>query len=316
MMRSDFGDYIDTVQVITHAAKKDLGEDSFFCAQSEESAIVCVLDGCGGLGARRYDSFQGHTGAYIASRSVAGAVHDWYYDKLNSKWGSSEKNLDSLKEYIMKAYDVVSQYAAERLKISGSMVRKFPTTLALAYAEKPEDEIIVHIVWAGDSRVYLLDANGLSQLTKDDTEVIDALENLTSDAPMMNVLSADGEFELNYKAIRLTGPALLLAATDGCFGYIPSPMEFEGIILQELIESETPRQFHDQLCEQLVDCAGDDIAMGMLSFHFGTFEQTKNILGKRYEWLNNQYLSVINDEEAASRKIVWNQYRENYERYL
>ena len=85
MIKSNFGDYLDTVQMITHAAKKNLGEDSFFCAQSEDSAIVCVMDGCGGLGARRYDSFQGHTGAYIASRSVAGAVHDWYYDKTGSR---------------------------------------------------------------------------------------------------------------------------------------------------------------------------------------------------------------------------------------
>lgn len=316
MIKNNFEDYFDTMQVITHAARKNLGEDSFFCAQSEASAMVCVLDGCGGLGARKYDSFQGHTGAYIASRTVAGAVHDWYYDTTNSRWGSSEKNLDSLKQYIMMGYEVSSQYASERLRISGSMVRKFPTTLAMAYAEKAENEIIAHIVWAGDSRVYLLDSNGLSQLTMDDTEVVDALENLTADAPMMNVLSADGEFKLNYKAIRLTGPALLLAATDGCFGYIPSPMEFEGIILQELIESETPRQFHDRLSEQLADCAGDDIAMGMLSFNFGTFEQTKNILGKRFEWLNNQYLSGINDDEAESRKTVWNQYRENYERYL
>lgn len=316
MIKSNFGDYLDTVQMITHAAKKNLGEDSFFCAQSEDSAIVCVMDGCGGLGARRYDSFQGHTGAYIASRSVAGAVHDWYYDKTGSRWESSEKNLDSLKQYIMRAYEVASRYAADRLRISGSMVRKFPTTLAMAYAEKTENEVIVHIVWAGDSRVYLLDANGLSQLTRDDTDVEDALENLISDAPMKNVLSADGDFELNYKAIRLEEPVLLLAATDGCFGYVPSPVEFEGVILQKLIASETPRQFRDRLCEELADYAGDDIAMGILSFNFGTFEQTKKILGKRFEMLNSQYLSKISDDEAESRKTVWSQYRENYEKYL
>lgn len=316
MVKSSFGDYLDTIQVINHAARNGLGEDSFFCAQSDRSAVVCVLDGCGGLGARKYDSFQGHTGAYIASRSVAGAICDWYKDKNNFLWGNQGKNLDGLRQYIMGAYKVSSQYAIERMKISGSMVRKFPTTMALAYTEKVDDDIMVHIVWAGDSRVYLLDYNGLAQLTKDDTEVEDALDNLTSDAPMMNVLSADGEFELNYKVFRLSHPALIFAATDGCFGYIPSPMEFEGVILQNLITAEKPRQFKEQLYEFLVDCAGDDIAFGMLSFNFETFQNTKKILGERFQILNTHYLSRIDDDDSTSRKTVWNNYKENYERYL
>lgn len=109
----------------------------------------------------------------------------------------------------------------------GSMVRKFPTTLALAYAEKEEDAIKIHLLWAGDSRVYLLDEKGLAQLTRDDTDVEDAFENLTNDGPMNNVLSSDGNYGINYKSVLLSTPTIVFAATDGCFGYIPTPMEFE-----------------------------------------------------------------------------------------
>lgn len=317
IIKNSFRDCIDTVQMINHAAREGLGEDSFFCAQTDNSAVVCVFDGCGGLGARKYDTFQGHTGAYMASRTVAGAICDWYNDSLDIKWGQARKNLDGLKKYIMQGYEVVSQYAVERLKISGTMVRKFPTTLALAYIEKSENRIMAHIVWAGDSRVYLLDHNGLAQLTKDDTEVEDAMENLTSDAPMTNVLSADGQFHLNYKSVQLSHPAFIFAATDGCFGYIPSPMEFEGTILQEFVRSKTPRQFRNQLYEQLVDCAGDDIALGLISVNFGTFSNTQDILRERYSFLKSQYLLKLNDEENEKiRKDMWNIYKKEYERYL
>ena len=317
VIKNSFGDCIDMVQMLNHAAKTGLGEDSFFCAQSDDCAAVCVLDGCGGLGARKYDAFQGHTGAYMASRTVAGAVCDWYNDNRSVRWGCREKNPEGLKHYIMRGYGVVSEYAVERMKISGTMVRKFPTTIAFVYIEKAESGVEVHIVWAGDSRVYLLDQNGLAQLTKDDTEVEDAFENLTSDAPMTNVLSADGQFQLNYRCVQLSQPAFIFAATDGCFGYIPSPMEFEGIILREFARARTPRQFRNQLYEQLVDCAGDDIALGLISVNFGTFSNTQKILGERYEFLKKQYLSKLdNDENENLRKVMWDKYKEKYERYL
>ena len=162
-----------------------------------------------------------------------------------------------------------------------------------------------------------MDSDGLAQLTKDDTEVEDALDNLTSDAPMTNVLSADGQFQLNYKSVQVSQPAFIFAATDGCFGYIPSPMEFEGAILRELVRSKTPRQFRNQLYEKLVDCAGDDIALGLLSVNFGTFSSTQDILGDRYKILKERYLLKLdNDEKGNFRKDMWDKYKEKYENYL
>ena len=122
IIENSFGDYIDTIQMINHAARNGLGEDSFFCAQSDDSAIVAVFDGCGGLGARKYEAFQGHTGAYMASRTVAGAICDWYNDNRNIKWGYQEKSLEGLKHYIMRGYKVICFRTLKDKRNNGSKI--------------------------------------------------------------------------------------------------------------------------------------------------------------------------------------------------
>lgn len=312
-----FTDCLDIVQLISKPAREHLGEDCFYCKESRLSAIVSVCDGCGGLGAHKYESFQGHTGAYIASRAVSGAIRDWYHDYSKKNWGNTGKLAAAIDRYICKAYEVCEPYGIERLKIRGSMVRKFPTTLALAYAEHDGNGILVHILWAGDSRVYLLDEKGLAQLTIDDTDVTDALENLMSDGALNNVLSSDGNYQIHYRNIHLSRPAIIFAATDGCFGYIPSPMEFEYVILDTLINSKNPDQFKKLLCKKLASFAGDDLALGLMSFYFGNFNNTKQFFVRRVQYLEKTYLDVLNEEtnDDVIRRL-WSRYKPAYERYI
>ena len=314
MQTNSFTDCFDTIMTINKMARENLGEDSFFCAEDGKSAIVSVFDGCGGLGARPYESFGGHTGAYIASRAVCGAVHDWYY-------GSGRNTLDSgkmaedMKGYIGKAYGVCERYAVERMKIMGSMVRKFPTTLALSYAEREKNGVRVHILWTGDSRVYLLDSNGLAQLTVDDTDVPDALENLTCDGSMNNVVSSDGNFSINHRTLVLSEAAMILAATDGCFGYVSSPMEFEYILVKHLVESKNPEEFRKNLEACLDEYAGDDFTMGIMSFGYGDFFATSQAFRQRKKFLEKEYMSFLEQEEDQIKEL-WRKYKRGYERYL
>ena len=136
----------------------------------------------------------------------------------------------------------------------------------------------------------MLDKNGLAQLTKDDTHIEDAFENLINDGALTNVLSADGKFEIHYKTMLINEPALIFAATDGCFGYIQSPMEFEYIILKSMMESGTPKMFKSQLCKELSNYAGDDLALGMMSFCFGDFLILRCGVAKNYTTWNKEKL--------------------------
>ena len=315
--KMSFEDKLDLIQVIEKAAKKDFGEDSFYCAQGVNSALISVCDGCGGLGARRYETFQGHTGAYIAARTVTGAIHDWYHKYYTKSWKDSCQMANSMMDYINQAYKVCEPYTAERMRIRGSMVRKLPTTLALAYAEDAGDRVLVHSLWAGDSRVYLLDDRGLAQLTIDDTDVADALENIYYDGAMTNVLSSDEQYQINSKTIYLNRPALIFATTDGCFGYVPSPMEFEYIILNALVKSETPERFKEKLYRQFSQYAGDDFAFGIMSFGFLDYQNTRRVLKPRLQYLEENYMSHITCEhDEKSIRRLWREYKGNYERYL
>ena len=74
--KEDFFHVLDEVFLVERPKENGLGEDSYFCSHGENSAIISVFDGCGGAGARVYEKIGRHTGAYIASRIVSGAVHD------------------------------------------------------------------------------------------------------------------------------------------------------------------------------------------------------------------------------------------------
>ena len=317
MQKKDFLDCLDTLQVINKPARENLGEDSFYCAQNGTSAIISVYDGCGGLGARKYDSFKEHTGAYIASRMVSGAVHDWYNNNYEKVWEQSKELTSSIDTYIREAYKICEKYGVERLKIKGSMVRKFPTTLALVYAENEKKGIRIHVLWAGDSRAYILDEDGLAQITKDDTDVDDALENLINDGAMTNVLSSDGNYRINYRTLHLDKPAIVFVATDGCFGYIPSPMEFEYAIVESLVSSDTPELFEKDLLAKLSEYAGDDLAMGLMSFFYGDFFNTRKAYLNRFTYLKNEYISVLEEDQSDECVLkLWEKYKPKYERYL
>lgn len=317
IQKEGFYDSLDTIQVISQASRDNFGEDNFYCAAGNTSAIVCVCDGCGGLGARKYDTFQGHTGAYMASRTVSGAVHDWYHYNQDKYFENTKQMQISLDKYIRKAYAVCESYGVEKIKIKGSMIRKFPTTIAMAYAEYTDDGILIHILWAGDSRVYLLDDKGLAQLTRDDTDVEDALDNLINDGVMTNVLSSDGKYHMNYRSIRLKKPAIIFAATDGCFGYISSPMEFEYEFLNALVHSNTPRQFQSELHRRLSEFAGDDLVLGLMSFFYGDYHNTRLFFKNRLDYLGNAFIDELSrgrNELCVQR--LWKKYKPMYERYL
>ena len=73
---------------INHAALPDAGEDSFALRSDEQGAFLCVTDGCGGLGSRRYAALENRTGAYVAAHLVTNAVQSWAQAKptLHPPW--------------------------------------------------------------------------------------------------------------------------------------------------------------------------------------------------------------------------------------
>lgn len=314
-MKADFFDYLDTLFCAQAPAIADAGEDSYCCLKQEHSALVAVFDGCGGLGSRQYPGFKDHTGAWVAARLACGAVHDWYRRCGADAWNSPRDLLSGLDRYLKNALEKGPVYGNSQLRIRGSMVRDFPSTMALALARLEAGELAIHVVWAGDSRVYLLDSKGLAQLTADDSEVQDAFENLTNDGELTNLLSSDGKYTLHHKRLTLAEPALIFAATDGCFGYIPSPMEFEYTLCRTILEAKTVRILREQLRGEFLKTAGDDFSLSCMGLGFGSYQGIRRLAARRVEFLEKDYLLPLEQDRNSARDL-WENYRRDYERYL
>ena len=204
------------------------GEDSFYYAATNKESIVSVFDGCGGIGSRRYNNYSGKTGAYIASRAVCGGVKQWFE--------SENKSTDTMYEYIKRTLEICDKFADEKGRIKGSLGGKtFPTTAAVIYTQGNTATCF----WAGDSRCYMLDSDGLHQLSDDDISGEDALSNISGDGVLTNVICSSNQFTLHSKKVKINRPCALFTATDGCFGYISTPMDFEYLLTDTLISSNS-----------------------------------------------------------------------------
>lgn len=318
-MQNNFFDKLDTMFLICEEMVNGHGEDSYYCVHKDESAVVSVYDGCGGLGSRTYSGFKNNTGAYMASRLISGSIHDWFHDMIKSKKMVDRELLTaSLRKCIQKVYSVAGDYSENNLKISGSMVRDLPTTMAFALAQNHQQGVELQIIWAGDSRVYLLNKDGIAQLTKDDVKSDDAMSNLSDDGALTNVLSSDGKYSLHYRKLLLREPTIVFAATDGCFGYIPSPMEFEFEILSSIHNSNSIDEVRKNLESTFRDTAGDDFTFGFMSFFYETYNNMKTSLEKRFDAVNSSYILPLRKEPDNENLVMnlWEKYRKNYERYL
>lgn len=290
------------------------GEDSWCCSFQERAGIMGVFDGCGGLGAATYPKLGGKTGAYLAARAAADASMEWF------RRGCEGQGFDAaaLKGQIMEALSIcVREADTVENKFRGSMVRLMPTTAAIWLMEPIQDKLHAVSISAGDSRNYILCAQGLLQISPDDLDGEDAMSNLYHDGAMTNVISADGRFSLRRRGYILDfhkNPCVLLSATDGCFGYLPSPMEFEFLLLDTLMHAQSIEDWERALREQIGAVAGDDHTFSAAAFGFGGFTQLKALLAPRHSQLK-AVIEAMGDN-TDRRYLVWDRYKIYYYRMM
>ena len=287
------------------------GEDSYYFGLGDVASVVGAFDGSGGSGARRYEKWQGKTGAYLGSRVLSGAVRDWYVT------GGAELESDEaarlLKERATSYLGVCKEACGGSSRLRGRMVKEFPSTCAIIAYREVDGAREALSLWAGDSRCYLLNAQGLHQLSVDDLSGgLDAMENLTADGVMTNVVSASGDFVLHAHVVSVEGPCVLLAATDGCFGYLRTPMEFEYLLLWTLAESESPVGWEDRLHTAMTAVAGDDVTLCGLSVGYGDFARLKEALRPRLQEVYERYARDIADLDLEGKRALWEQYKGEY----
>ena len=299
-------------------ARKGFGEDSWCYAFSKSAGLIAAFDGCGGSGARKHEFYTGHSEAYIASRLCAGAFFDGFRDSFvqQEKPTSAQQIFEISKQYCQNTFAAYRPPAGQGFRIKSSMITTLPTTVAAAIIQPSNGEILTSAAWAGDSRVYALTPRGLAQISLDDADNYDPYE---TDAMMTNTINADRAPRVNQKVCRIPLPAIIFTATDGCFAYYTTPMEFEGVLLSTLLSASCPNDWESALSEQIGRVAGDDYTLVMAVLGFQRFENLKQAFSRRYNFLCENYLTrlaALPLSDAATRRALWASYRPEYTKYI
>ncbi len=318
MKESSLYDLLDTVFVVNGEMIKDNGEDGYAYSINENCGLISVFDGCGGIGSRRYDNFGNKTGAYLASHITA----DLFLDEFNMFFQNNEqltantfsKFCETIKNKLTVILSNLDKESKKTL-IKGSLSKNFPTTMSAILFNHSKDNIFAYFTWAGDSRGFLLLPTGLMQITKDDIYGgEDALSNISSDGNLSNYISAEGNFYYNKKIIKCPKKAVLITATDGCFGYFSSPMEFEYMILDTLKKSSSVKEWRKLLNQQFLEYAGDDFTMVVSVLGFGSFKKLKRYFLKRHTQLYKKYIKNLKEASKNDLYDMWNDYKKVYYR--
>lgn len=318
----------------------DQGEDSDpILRDGPDLGLVAVFDGMGGAGGTVYETPDGpRTGAYLASRIARDVVERRMLDLLEPDWNlpgraTAEDLRRSVKEALVAH---LAQLNAPRSGLRSRLLRALPTTMALVALQRTQRDGALwscHVFWAGDSRAYVFEPAGARQLSTDDIrDAGDAMANLRQDSVVSNAMSADTDFVVNHRKVELRAPFLIVCATDGCFGYVPSPMHFEDMVLRHLVAQRNPGAWSQALQREISVVTGDDAAMATLGVG-ADFEQFQALFAPRATELQRRFtepldqarqavdqaereLEALRRQQAALTGELWGAYKPGYERYL
>lgn len=218
-------------------------EDAALMTACANGVLLAVADGCGGLGSRRIEQ---HTGAWVASHTVintlalnASLIH---CAESDTETASLAGRLSGLLHEKLKA-QLPSVQAKGR--IIGSMLKEFPTTVCMALVGKKTNPVFY---WCGDSRGYVMNADGLHQCTADHIKSkADAFDSLYTDSPLAKVLSAEEKVQMDHLSVKIQLPYVLILCTDGAYNFLPSPMEFEMFLLDTLYTASSCKSWQAKL---------------------------------------------------------------------
>ncbi len=290
--------YIDA-EKISHK-----GEDASVSKFDQSgNGYIFVFDGCGGAGSETHASLEHQKSAYLASRSCA-LFFEKYFRTLD--FSDTETVSRLLYEYLEKINHCYPMTYSE-----STLVDILPTTLSGAVIRTEQEDISVQFLWAGDSRGYVLDKDGLAQVTEDDVNSEDAYQNLSDDAIMTNRIHGNSSkplFQIHSAEITLHKKGIIFCATDGCYDYFKSPMIFEFLIVMVLYYSTSFSQAEQQLLKILNENSGDDCSLTAVFYGFSDYDEIRKFVEKRF--------ADLNQDKTSFDKDYWNQgYKQNYYRY-
>jgi hypothetical protein len=277
---------------------------------ADGSWMIAVFDGLGGSGAHRVPLTDGtfRTHAAVASRLVRRQTELWRIE-LAGEGGPSPADLGRrLRRYLATVVRGTALASGVRTRLR----RDLPSTMALVSASASARTAM----WAGDSRAYVLTPDhGLQQLTADDVEEPDVLEQLRTGPPMRNVVDASGGFEIGAnEVVDPPHPAIYLAATDGLSSYVQTPGEVELLLVATLAAATSTEEWADALVGRLTD-APDDVTLAAVIEGWPDYAAVRRAFADRLAWLQEHQVVPVDGDDGSRRaaaEAAWQVYRDGY----
>jgi serine/threonine protein phosphatase PrpC len=283
--------------------------------------MIGVFDGSGGSGAAvAHTSALGtkRSGAWVGARVARSTVEKWFRDTVAEQ---VPLDVESLHQRLVAA--LCARRSPTKSKIVGTMRRELPTTMAAVHYACTGKVAECRVLWAGDSRAYTLShQDGLHALSRDHTVETDALEQLRQDPPMTNVICADRPFEIESRTLKLILPTLLVVATDGFFGYVDTPAQFECHLLGTLRQASDGQNWAERLVTLVKSYSADDASLAIVALGYRDFRSMQADFLRRAEEVITSYgrlpdaADKDNDIRRQWQVRTWDSYRQGYEIWL
>lgn len=176
-----------------------------------------------------------------------------------------------------------------------------PTTLSVTLMREREESVDLICLWAGDSRAYYWNEEGLAQIS-DDHEI---------GGTMTNLISLAKDFRLQICSLKVKKPCLVFNATDGVYKCMmfASPLDLESLLLQAILKSESVEQLEENL-DKIYENIGrhdDSNSLAAVTFGYADFGALKAAAEKRSDEIEREIVSRLPG-------ILTRDYRAEYEK--
>ena len=310
-------------------------DPAFYDREKAVKAILSVFPDASADGAvARYaeeafkDTFEeGRTGesAYFASRFLALAtIYAFEEAKIfdaeiaaSSDGEDDRRFAQAFRDYLIdKELALANAVGLDKNKVPDGMLF-LPSTLCVVLYKENADDIDVLVLYAGDSRAYCWDEEGLRALTVDHNDESRMMNNLI--APLAKPF-------IEPRRYRLKKPCAVFAASDGIYDsiYTQKPLYLEAVLFDAFAkaygdtaaEGETDEEKFAACAEKIkADYSGDlgshddSNTMAMAMFGYRGFDDFAKVAAKRIKYLEglhpdwDKYLYVDADMRGEESRI-------------
>ncbi len=269
----------------------DQGESSYVYALNEGGALLGVFDGRSRPGAATYEKLKNKSEGYLAARAASAAYLDWFEHLSPGQEGSARELKPRLRQFL----HLCDSWKERGGKEEGA---RLASTAAVALARPARGRIDLQLQWAGDSRIFLLDGDGLARLTEDDVPG--------------NLLCLGREFKLHSARLSMARPCLLFAANASFCRSRETEMELEYLLLSSLQRADSVKSWEPAVTAEL----GSGACLTGMALGFGSFDNLKKQTAARAGELYRSYIRGLGSCSEEEKLRLRQQYGAGYDRLL